>query len=204
MERTHIDCIMPAAGVSSRMGDWKLMLPYRGRPIIDHALEHALEIAQQIIVVTGFRGDELRSHLSEAFPTYWEQGRITAVTNRNYTEGMFSSIQTGLKHSSRDVAFIHHGDLPCLPTSLFAEIMKEFEQAPPPRPDAIRPVYRGIPGHPVLLSAAARELILTLPPGASMQQAFESLRVLEIEAETPGAILDVDTPEAYQQLITKW
>lgn len=204
MERTRIDCIIPAAGVSSRMGEWKLMLPYRGRPIIDHALEHALDVAQQVLVVTGFRGDELRSHVAGAFPAYWDQGRIAAVPNWNYAEGMFSSIQAGLKHSSGDVVFIHHGDLPCLPNSLFRELLEHYEGAGSPPPEVLRPVYRGIPGHPVLLSATARAYILTLPANASMQRAFESLRVVEIEARTPGAILDVDTPEAYEQLTTKW
>ncbi len=55
----RLDCVMPAAGLSSRMGDWKLMLPYQQYTILDASIENALSFCRRVILVVGYRGAEL-------------------------------------------------------------------------------------------------------------------------------------------------
>ena len=50
-----IDCLIPAAGFSSRMGNWKLTLPYKGSTIIESSIANAMNVCDRAIVVTGHR-----------------------------------------------------------------------------------------------------------------------------------------------------
>lgn len=56
-----VDCIITAAGLSSRMGKWKMMLPWRDGTILDASIKNALQFCSRIIVVTGFRGEALQA-----------------------------------------------------------------------------------------------------------------------------------------------
>ncbi|NGD67297.1 NTP transferase domain-containing protein, partial [Serratia marcescens] len=52
-----IDCIITAAGLSSRMGQWKMMLPWQQGTILDTSIKNALQFCSRIILVTGYRGN---------------------------------------------------------------------------------------------------------------------------------------------------
>ncbi|MDS6632108.1 NTP transferase domain-containing protein [Klebsiella michiganensis] len=52
------------AGLSSRMGKWKMMMPWGEGTILDSALASALAFCDRVVLVTGFRGDELYRVLS--------------------------------------------------------------------------------------------------------------------------------------------
>ncbi len=60
-----IDCIITAAGLSSRMGQWKMMLPRQQGTILDTSIKNALQFCSRIILVTGYRGNELHEPLCE-------------------------------------------------------------------------------------------------------------------------------------------
>lgn len=88
------EAIITAAGASERMGSWKLMLPYKGKPVIDHVVEAVIPSADHIILVGGYNAEALFRHISETFRDYLDI--ITPVNNEGYSRGMFSSIQTGI------------------------------------------------------------------------------------------------------------
>ena len=52
--------IVLAAGLSARMGENKLLLPYNGRPIIQSAVDTALSFSDDVIVVTGHERERVR------------------------------------------------------------------------------------------------------------------------------------------------
>lgn len=88
------EAIITAAGASERMGSWKLMLPYKGKPVIDHVVEAVIPSADHIILVGGYNAEALFRHISKTFRDYLDI--ITPVNNEGYSRGMFSSIQTGI------------------------------------------------------------------------------------------------------------
>ncbi len=106
--RERCDCLITAAGLSSRMGAWKLMLPYRQSTILDESLKNALVLCDRVILVVGHRADELISR-------YANHPRIRLVHNHDYAQGLGSSIRAGLAACSSDHLFVSHGDLPCIP-----------------------------------------------------------------------------------------
>ena len=70
-----IDCIITAAGLSSRMGQWKMMLPWQQGTILDTSIKNALQFCSRIILVTGYRGNELHER-------YANQSNITIIQPR--------------------------------------------------------------------------------------------------------------------------
>ena len=82
-----IDCIITAAGLSSRMGQWKMMLPWEQGTILDTSIKNALQFCSRIILVTGYRGEPEQYHyysqprLCAGF-TNIRQGRSTRSANR--------------------------------------------------------------------------------------------------------------------------
>ncbi len=185
-----IDCLLLAAGLSSRMGRWKQMLPYRGRPLIEHALENALAFCSRVVVVTGFRGDELQQHLQH-------YDRVECVHNHGFADGMFSSIQQGVRHLESDYFFVTHGDLPALPQRVFAELWAARGG------DALFPCWQGRRGHPALLSRELVKPILAAPGDGSMRQILARRQVLELDLGCPEVRFDIDTPAAYQALLAR-
>ena len=78
-----------AAGASTRLGQPKQLLPFRGRSLLRHAAETALaSVCRPVVVVLGASAEQLRSELS-GLP-------VTVTLNPAWAEGMASSIRAGL------------------------------------------------------------------------------------------------------------
>ena len=63
-----IRAVIPAAGLSSRMNDFKPLLMLHGRTLIENCVSSLLKGgAETVTVVTGFRADEIEHTLSSSF-----------------------------------------------------------------------------------------------------------------------------------------
>lgn len=181
-------CVVPAAGRSLRMGNWKPLLFFEGSTIIQTVVRVALAACARVILVAGYRGQEL-SALFGAEP------RVTLVTNPDWEMGMFSSIQRGAGSVDTDRFFVVLGDKPFVRPDIYAFLL----QAPPA--DAVFPVFEGERGHPVLLSRAARDAVLAADPkAASMPRILSSFTVAELPWKDDSILRDIDTPEQYAAL----
>ncbi|SMY35485.1 NTP transferase domain-containing protein [Photobacterium andalusiense] len=185
-----VDCVIPAAGLSSRMGAWKPMLPYHGCTLLDVAIKHALQFCSRVIVVAGYRADEL-------IRRYQHQPLIQVVVNAEYQQGMLSSIQKGITAVTSARFFITHADMPCIDPQVFRMLLQARHA---------RVVFAGNQhqtGHPVLIDSALIPHILALPITAKMKQVLQTgtEHYLQLNAVS-GIFYDIDTPEKYQQLIS--
>jgi molybdenum cofactor cytidylyltransferase len=178
-----VDCIMVAAGRSERMGRWKPLLPFRGGTIVAAVVSAALAACYRVILVTGFRGDELAA-LFAAEP------RVAAVRNPDWELGMFSSIQRGAAHVQTDRFFISLADMPFIDPAVYRALL-ETEGA-----DFVFPVHGGLRGHPVLLSDHARTALLAADPRTgSMKEIARRLSAIEVPWTDNSVLRDIDTPE---------
>ena len=85
-----VSVVILAAGSSSRMGQSKQLLPWKGGTLLSHAVTTAMESrAGHIYVVLGSNEDEHRKEI-ENFP-------VTIVSNPSWAKGMGSSIKAGVK-----------------------------------------------------------------------------------------------------------
>jgi len=117
------------------MGRWKPLLGFRGSTIIQTVVESALAACSRVIVVTGYRGEEIHSLLGGT-------PRITMVYNPQWETGMFSSLQRGMGLVETERLFVTLGDKPFIRADVYAFLL----QSPPA--DALFPVFAGQRGHP--------------------------------------------------------
>ena len=183
----QVDCIITAAGLSSRMGQWKMMLPWRGETILDVSIKNALQFCSRIILVSGFRAQELHER-------YALHPQITLVYNPDYQQGLFSSVRSGASQVRSDYCFISLGDLPCLPAALFQTLWQQRGDS------ALLPQYQGVPGHPILIASTQLRQLITCDQPGSMRKRLLNSRHRCLELDYPQMILDIDTPADFIRL----
>ena len=189
--------IVLAAGLSSRMMENKLLLPWTdGEPIISHAVKAYVDAGiDPIIVVTGRDADSV----ADALGAY----QVTLAHNPDFATGeILSSVKTGLRSLPDALAatFIQPADMPCISTDVITQLAAQHDKG-----FNVAPVYKGRRGHPVLLDRVFWSDMLRLPadarPRAVIQGAREKLRLVEVDEK--GVVLDIDTREAYQRAL-RW
>jgi molybdenum cofactor cytidylyltransferase len=182
------DCIVPAAGASERMGRWKLFLPFRGSTIVEAVVRTALAACARVILVTGFRAEEL-----ERLFAY--EPDVVAVRNPAWEKGMFSSIQRGLPLVDTDRFFVALADMPLIGAEVYHALLRS------PPADAVFPVFKGERGHPVLFRTLLRGAILREDPETgSMREVARRVTAHEMPWKDDSILHDVDTPEDYRRL----
>lgn len=193
-----VAAIILAAGRSSRMGSHKLLLPYKGRPIVNWVLAAACASqADPVIIVLGHEAEQVDAALRAE---RW----FLAIHNPWYMDGMSTSLKIGLAATPKDEdgAIILLGDQPLItPESINAMIAESARD-----PDAIIAAsYQGRRGHPVLFPRkyfAELEMITGDEGGRSaLARHLEQVRLVEIDDALAG--FDVDTPEEYQALLSE-
>ena len=90
----EIGAVIVAAGMSSRMGDFKPMLSIGEISVAQRVVATLRQAgAERVVVVTGYNADELERHLARSGAVF--------VRNENYrTTEMFDSALIGLKYMS--------------------------------------------------------------------------------------------------------
>ncbi|OED43268.1 molybdenum cofactor cytidylyltransferase [Endozoicomonas sp. (ex Bugula neritina AB1)] len=187
-----VDCLITAAGLSSRMGSWKMMLPFgrNDETILDCSIANALRFCQRVILVTGHRGDEIQQR-------YQHHSRITQVHNHQYSLGLFTSIQAGVSRCDTDYLFITHGDMPLVVSEIYSSL---WEQRGSDTLFPIDHVSSQQAGHPVLLHRSRFEDILEASPSTRMKSLLLKRAHRYIEVSSDAIHQDIDTPDRYQQL----
>lgn len=181
-------CVMLAAGLSSRMGQWTMMMPWGEGTILDSAIENALAFCDQVILVTGFRGDELVA-------CYQDHPAVRVVYNPAYQTGMLSSIQCGIRLIREPRFFLALGDMPEVTSDVYRTLWAYTGEN-----TCFIPVYEQGKGHPVLLPRCAIELINNAPAGVTLRKVIKQMDMRKVPVSTQGVHWDVDTPVQYQQI----
>ncbi|MDY0290391.1 MAG: nucleotidyltransferase family protein [Sphaerochaeta sp.] len=186
--------ILLAAGLGTRSGGEKLLLPYKGQPIIAHAVQQSLSAGLHTIVVTGFRGEEIEQALTKfACPN------LVLVHNSGYALGQGSSTQVGARAlRPHEDFFISLSDMPLIRASHYHALMHHFASC-----DALRPLYRGQVGHPVLLRSSFKALILERELPFTMRALLQEFHVEQCEVDDEAYILDIDTMNSYAELLMR-
>lgn len=180
-----MDCIVPAAGRSSRMGRWKPALPFGESTIIETVVAAALPVCKRVILVGGFRADELAA-IFRGMPS------VVFVENTNWSTGMFSSLRCAAGHIQTDRFFITPGDMPWITPAIYIALKNA------PLADVVSPTFGGHRGHPVLLRrAVAEEMLRSDPATGVMREIIGRFLSINIPWDDDTILRDVDTPQEY-------
>lgn len=195
--------VILAAGLSSRMKEFKPLLPVDGRSALEGLAESVRGAGiEDMVVVTG--------HLRERLVPVLEKCRIPEARNEAYESGMFSSIQAGLDAARR--AFSEKKGYLLMPVDcplISIETMKTLMEAASgegrtqPAGDCFFvPVFEGKKGHPLLIPASRLEEILAAEPAGGLKSVTDRNPegMIRVPVTDEGCVLDMDTPEGYQEI----
>lgn len=192
----RIGAIVLAAGRSSRMGRNKLLLDLEGRPIVAHVVAEARAAGfTDIVIVTGHQAGKVKAALAN------EPVRI--VEARHYGDGMAESLKAGIRALAPeiDAALILLGDMPQVSRHLMRALTRAYN--PLEGRAIVLPVAEGKRGNPALFDRRFFPAMLALEGDIGARQiiAGNAELVAEVPAEPQEIFVDVDTPEAYRQVL---
>jgi molybdenum cofactor cytidylyltransferase len=186
-----ISAIVLAAGKSERMGSPKALLPLRGKTFLSNILDSiAQSPIEDTVVVVGH-------HRAEIEPIVPQPARV--IFNPHYEQGMITSLQAGIRALRQETsgALLFLVDHPLVESTTIEALLAKFA---PHR--IVLPVFAGRRGHPVLFAAEILQeiLALTVSQGANIVVRKDPSRVVEAPVNSPGILVDVDTPEDFQKI----
>jgi CTP:molybdopterin cytidylyltransferase MocA len=174
-----------AAGAGVRFGSRpKQLAPFRGRPLLEHAIAAQCAVAglERVMVVLGSRAQEVLAGVSLL--------RAEPLVCADWEQGQAASLRCGATAlAGAEKVIVTLGDQPLITAGVIERFLGE--------PAGSRAVYRGRPGHPVVLGAEELAAIEAL---TGDRGAGGLLGGPEIECSGLGSDADVDTPEDLEAL----
>lgn len=192
-----ISAIILAAGLSTRMKEFKQLLPYRGKKVIIAIVEELLNAnVAEVLVVVGHNADLVREELKKY--------DVKLIMNPDYKQGMHTSVMAGAENVSdkADAFMIVLGDQPEISSRLVNGLIAFAKQS---EKGIIIPSYLNKRGHPVLFRKQYLEHTKNLSPILGLKQIVnENPKDIDYFIAGEDTILfDIDTPEDYQQLLER-
>ncbi|MEW6717715.1 MAG: selenium cofactor biosynthesis protein YqeC [Chloroflexota bacterium] len=185
--------VILAAGEARRFGQSKLTLPWRGKPLVSHVAQTALEAElAPVIVVTGAH----REQVSEALVGL----PLNLVHNPQWEKGQSTSLQAGLGEVPADVGGVVFllADQPGVPVGLIQELVAVHSRGLSP---IVAPRVRGKRGNPVLFDRALFPELMMVSGDVGGRSLFGQYQAEWVPWEDAGMLIDVDVEEDYQRLL---
>jgi molybdenum cofactor cytidylyltransferase len=188
----RIAALLLAAGRSTRMGGPnKLLEPIDGTPMVARTATRLLSSrARPVVAVLGNQADEIDRALGKL--------PVERVRNPSFAEGLSTSLKFGLAALPNDIdgAVVCLGDMPLITGRDIDRLIAAFN--PLEGRAIVVPTRRGKRGNPVLWARRffAEMAELAGDVGAKHLIGEHAELVCEVEMDTDGVLVDIDTPEA--------
>ena len=184
--------LIVAAGMSSRMGDFKPMLNIGSISIAQRVVATFQQAGiEKIVMITGYNATLLECHLSG--------NGIVFLRNEDYrTTQMFDSVCIGLRYlrDKCDRVLFTPVDIPLFTAATVRTLLES---------DAFLacPCVEGETGHPTMISASLFDSILADSGDQGLRGALERCGavMVKVPVDDRGILHDADTPEDYRALL---
>jgi molybdenum cofactor cytidylyltransferase len=189
--------IVLAAGLSTRMKQLKPLLPLGKATVADQIISSFLSAGVDVLLVAGYRHDDIAAGINKR--------DTTIVNNPDYEQGMFTSIQAGVRRlqPAHQAFFINPVDIPLVRPAT----IKRLLEAATKNPDKIiYPVFSGKRGHPPLIPSRLIPAIMGWDKKGGLKAVLDSQEKLALEVPVADnyILLDIDTPEDYADLLERY
>jgi molybdenum cofactor cytidylyltransferase len=186
-----------AAGLSTRMGQPKLLLEWGGKTVLQTVLNslHAAGI-EEIYTVIGANRELIEQNIRAlTFP-------VKTVFNPDYSNGeMSDSIKVGVRSLPQDInaILIVLGDQPQIEVEVIKNILDTYQSI---GAKIIVPSYSYRRGHPWLIERCCWKDLENLNPAYTLREFLKEHHneIHYLEVNTPSVLQDMDTPQDYQKL----
>ena len=194
----RIAALLLAAGQSSRMGSNKLLAEIDGRPMVARVAQRLLSShARPIVAVLGNQADQVDAALGKL--------PVDRVRNPAFAEGLSSSLKAGLAALPEDIdgVIVCLGDMPLVAGRDLDRLIAAFN--PLEGRAIVVPVRRGKRGNPVLWAKRFIPDMAELAGDVGAKQLIgeHAELVCEVEMDSDGILVDIDTPDALAALRDK-
>ena len=191
----RIGALILAAGLSSRMDEFKPLLEVEGKSLIENAIALFKDTGiEEIVTVVGYRAETLIPIIETASSRY--------VVNENYQDGMFSSIQKGIVELKEacDAFFLLPVDIPCVSTATLRLLLDNFFEGSSTL--ICYPEFQSRRGHPPLIDSCLVDHIISYTGEGGMRSCLRRYedRAINVPVTDPFVRLDVDTKEDFFRL----
>jgi molybdenum cofactor cytidylyltransferase len=185
--------VILSGGASQRMGSPKALLPYQGRPF----LEHLLDVTKHPKIAV--RRVVLGAH-AEPIAAAVKLAADEIVINEHWETGQLSSIQAAIRSfpAGTDGLILCLIDHPLISAALVNDLIEQFYQT---GMKIILPVCEGKRGHPVIFSAALYDDLLKAPAdkGARAVVWAHPNDVALVPTTERGCVLNLNDPDGLQR-----
>ncbi|MCF1716473.1 nucleotidyltransferase family protein [Flavihumibacter sp. RY-1] len=194
---TH-DCaiVILAAGQSSRLGEAKQLLPYKGKSLLVQAVDTAVATGlRPVVVVLGARNEMMKQELIDK--------EVVIVLNEQWEEGMGSSLRCGLK-KAQQVAPETEGvifmvcDQPHVSPELLMQLIETSSATSKP---IVASSYGELSGTPALFSSKLFPALLEIKGDTGARKLIKQYAEEVATIPFPEGSIDIDTPSDYQTLL---
>jgi molybdenum cofactor cytidylyltransferase len=180
--------IILAAGESRRMGESKQLLPFAGKTMLECVIDaFTTPQVDEILVVLGHRADTIAGRL----------GVARRVDNPNYSAGMLTSVQAGLRALPAKTKLVLLGlcDQPRLQRMTVEKLVTGFSGG------ILIPTFKGRQGHPLLFAARYTREILALNESLTLKHflANHPDEITRSPVSDEGVLIDIDDRANYER-----
>lgn len=180
------------------MGFPKALLLYRGKTFLESILEAGVAVGlDPVVVVLGPDTPNILSSL--------DLHSATIALNNHPETGQIGSIKQGLTvviNRPVDGVLVWPVDQPHVLVRTVDCLIQGFRER---RAPIAVPVFDGRRGHPVVFGRAVFQELLDAPQDLGARAVIRAApaRVVEVPVDDPAVLEDIDTPDAYEDLIRR-
>lgn len=184
--------IILAAGASSRFGQAKVLLEWKGKPLVWHAIQTAMQAGlAPIVVVAGDHFEAISAALADL--------PVHVVMNKEWAEGQSSSVQAGINALDPQIgaAVFLLADMPLVPVKLINGLRSLYSHTLSP---IVVPVVDGHRTSPTLFDKSTFADLRSLRGDVGGRALFQRYSIAEFNFFDSAAFMDVDTDEDFRKL----
>ena len=182
--------VILAAGGSSRMGQPKQLLKFRGTSLLRRAIDTAFAVpADQVIVVLGHEEPRVRAELDGL--------ACTAVVNPDHAEGAGTSVRSGVRHAAgADAIVVVLADMPFVTAEMIATLVQRYRETGAP---LVASHYGEVQAPPTLYDRSLFEELLQIPGERGAKEVVLRHQSEAVVVAWPeSALRDIDVPADYE------
>jgi CTP:molybdopterin cytidylyltransferase MocA len=191
METPTLSAIILSAGLSTRLGEFKPLLPLGNERFLERVIALYRSVGvQDIRVVTGHRYEEVTAIA--------ERSGARPVFNPDFAQGMFSSVVAGVSDLPQGCTgfFIHPVDIPLVRRHTLIDLQNAFNHG---NAGVCYPTFLDVRGHPPLISGNYANALKVGTGQGGLRQFLNGYEAQSLNVPVVDAFIlkDIDTPEDY-------
>lgn len=191
-----ISGIILAAGLSTRIGEPKQLLPFEGSTIIETVIDNLLESKlEEVVVVVGHEAVNIKACI--------QHKPVKVVYNSDYRSGMLTSAQCGVRaiSNSTDAFALTLVDQPFITSDLINLVVEAHAQTDC---GITLPSYGNRRGHPVIFdSRYAADILALEPENGGVRTLFRKYAhdIHYVVVGTDRVLRDIDYRKDYEKAL---